>query len=256
MWLYNHVFYPIKKLLSGASVTENVHQFWEDLGRREGREPQVNFAAYSADMAQRHYEIVAPLLPTSKITLVDLGCGSANGLRFFAELLGERLAHGIGVDGSTTIIQKNEIQHPEFQFVHYDLFATSTPLPELINGKADLIICNAMLQSIPQALLPSVMRAIHGMLKPHGVVLVSWWAPYYIDETWVIPFGANTHRHNETLVKKAMSQYLTIVYPLEGATRVDAVSSEGSHRLGQAILRRCLFFCHPRQRGIVVGIKD
>ncbi|WP_300759919.1 class I SAM-dependent methyltransferase [Janthinobacterium sp.] len=124
---------------------------------------------------------------SAPFSILDLGCGPGRDLKAFTEL-GH---HATGVDGSRRFVEMARAYSGctvwQQDFVDLDLPASHF----------DGVFANAVLFHVPSAALPGVLRALHGCLKPGGVLFSSnprgqnqegWNGPrygsYYDEETW------------------------------------------------------------------------
>ncbi|MBB5606900.1 MULTISPECIES: bifunctional 2-polyprenyl-6-hydroxyphenol methylase/3-demethylubiquinol 3-O-methyltransferase UbiG [unclassified Janthinobacterium] len=124
---------------------------------------------------------------SAPFSILDLGCGPGRDLKAFTAL-GH---HATGVDGSQRFVEMARAYSGctvwQQDFVDLDLPASHF----------DGVFANAVLFHVPSAALPGVLRALHGCLKPGGVLFSSnprgqnqegWNGPrygsYYDEATW------------------------------------------------------------------------
>lgn len=139
------------------------------------------------DVSQNIGALLAAIEASAPFTLLDLGCGPGRDLKTFSAL-GHR---AVGLDGSAEFVAMAraysgcEVWHQDF--LHLDL------PPARFDG----VFANASLFHVPSAALPDVLAALHGALKPGGVLFSSnprghneegWNGPrygsYYDYPTW------------------------------------------------------------------------
>jgi len=139
------------------------------------------------DVSQNIGALLAAIEAPAPFALLDLGCGPGRDLKTFSTL-GHR---AVGLDGSAEFVAMAraysgcEVWHQDF--LHLDL------PPDSFDG----VFANASLFHVPSAALPEVLAALHGALKPGGVLFSSnprghneegWNGPrygsYYDYPTW------------------------------------------------------------------------
>jgi len=115
------------------------------------------------DVSQNIAALLDAIEAPAPFTLLDLGCGPGRDLKTFSAL-GHR---AIGLDGSAEFVGMAraysgcEVWHQDF--LHLDL------PPATFDG----VFANASLFHVPAAVLPAVLAALHGTLKPGGVLFSS-----------------------------------------------------------------------------------
>jgi SAM-dependent methyltransferase len=164
----------------------------DDISRRTLEHYNRNADAFFAgtidhDVSQNIDALLDAIEAPAPYTILDLGCGPGRDLKTFTGL-GHR---AIGLDGSIRFVEMArsfsgcEVWHQDF--LHLDL----------PGAMFDGIFANAALFHVPSANLPAVLAALHGALKPGGVLFSSnprghneegWNGPrygsYYDYETW------------------------------------------------------------------------
>lgn len=164
----------------------------DDISRRTLEHYNRNADAFFAgtvdhDVSQNIHALLDAIEAPAPYTILDLGCGPGRDLKTFTGL-GHR---AIGLDGSIRFVEMArsfsgcEVWHQDF--LHLDL----------PSGMFDGIFANAVLFHVPSANLPAVLAALHGALKPGGVLFSSnprghneegWNGPrygsYYDYSTW------------------------------------------------------------------------
>ena len=140
----------------------------DDISRRTlahyERHAQQFFAGtIDHDVSQNVAALLGAIDAPAPATLLDLGCGPGRDLKTFREL-GHR---AIGLDGASEFVAMAreysgcEVWHQDF--LHLDLPAATF----------DGVFANASLFHVPSAALPGVLAALHGALKPGGVLFSS-----------------------------------------------------------------------------------
>jgi len=140
----------------------------DDIARRTldhyERNAQQFFAGtIDHDVSQNVAALLGAIEAPGPFTLLDLGCGPGRDLKTFSAL-GHR---AIGLDGSSEFVAMArawsgcEVWHQDF--LHLDL------PPALFDG----VFANASLFHVPSRALPGVLAALHGTLKPGGVLFSS-----------------------------------------------------------------------------------
>lgn len=114
------------------------------------------------------------------ISVLDVGCGEANTLRMFwsadTSKKKEVMKTYIGIDGDPVVIGKTEeiVKTPlrgiKGRLEVCDITKGVFPVKP---GEIDLVINNEVLEHIPVAGVPKVLRAIRRALSPDGVALIS-----------------------------------------------------------------------------------
>lgn len=139
------------------------------------------------DVSQNIAALLAAIEAPAPFTLLDLGCGPGRDLKTF-NALGHR---AIGLDGSAEFVAMARAYSGcevwQQDFLHLDLPPASF----------DGVFANASLFHVPSVALPDVLAALHGTLKPGGVLFSSnprghneegWNGPrygsYYDYPTW------------------------------------------------------------------------
>lgn len=115
------------------------------------------------DVSQNIGALLGALATPAAATILDLGCGPGRDLKTFSSL-GHR---AIGIDGAAQFVlmarQHSGCDVWQQDFLHLDLPA----------AQFDGIYANASLFHVPKVALPAVLRALHGALKPGGVLFSS-----------------------------------------------------------------------------------
>lgn len=149
-------------------MTDSLDDRLDDISRRTLAHYERNARAFFAgtighDVSQNVAALLDAIEAPAPYTLLDLGCGPGRDLKTFSTL-GHR---AIGLDGSGEFVamareySRCEVWHQDF--LHLDL------LPESFDG----IFANASLFHVPSAALAGVLAALHGSLKPGGVLFSS-----------------------------------------------------------------------------------
>lgn len=140
----------------------------DDISRRTLAHYEHNAQQFFAgtidhDVSQNVAALLGAIEAPAPYTLLDLGCGPGRDLKTFSEL-GHR---AIGLDGASEFVAMAreysgcEVWHQDF--LHLDLPA----------GMFDGVFANASLFHVPSAVLAGVLAALHGALKPGGVLFSS-----------------------------------------------------------------------------------
>ena len=115
------------------------------------------------DVSQNINALLAAIQAPAPFRLLDLGCGPGRDLKAFTEMGHE----AIGVDGSAKFVEMAQA-YSGCTAWHQDFVALDLPA-EYFDG----VFANASLFHVPSAALPKVLRALHGALKPGGVLFSS-----------------------------------------------------------------------------------
>lgn len=139
------------------------------------------------DVSQNVAALLGAIEGPAPFTLLDLGCGPGRDLKTFSAL-GHR---AIGLDGALEFVVMAR-EHSGCEVWHQDFLHLALPA-----NTFDGIFANASLFHVPSAALPGVLAALHGALKPGGVLFSSnprghneegWNGPrygsYYDYPTW------------------------------------------------------------------------
>jgi SAM-dependent methyltransferase len=115
------------------------------------------------DVSQNIEALLGAIETPAPHTILDLGCGPGRDLKTFSAL-GHR---AIGLDGSARFVEMARA-YSGCEVWQQDLLHLDLP-PELFDG----IFANAVLFHVPSVALPGVLAALHGALKPGGVLFSS-----------------------------------------------------------------------------------
>ena len=153
------------------------------------------------DVSQNIAALLEAIAAPAPYRLLDLGCGPGRDLKAFKAMGHE----AIGIDGSARFVAMARAYSGcevwQQDFIELDLPA------DYFDG----IYANASLFHVPSAVLPQVLRDLHGALKPGGVLFSSnprgdnregWNGPrygsYYDYDTWqryLVAAGFEAVRH-------------------------------------------------------------
>jgi SAM-dependent methyltransferase len=115
------------------------------------------------DVSQNIAALLRHLQGTPPHTLLDLGCGPGRDLKTFTEL-----GHtAIGIDGAPRFVAMAR-EHSGCEVWQQNLLALDLPAERF-----DGVFANAVLFHVPSEALPRVLSALHGTLKPGGVLFSS-----------------------------------------------------------------------------------
>lgn len=144
----------------------------------------------------------------SRKRVLDVGCGHG----WLADMLRERGAEVVGVDGSAELIAAAQASYPESSFIVHDL---AQPFPDSL-GEFDAAVAHMVLMDVPniepvfselaRVLRPGgrfVLTLLHPSFYSHPIVAsedTGRWVRQvggYLDETsWIVDsFGGHTHYH-------------------------------------------------------------
>jgi SAM-dependent methyltransferase len=139
------------------------------------------------DVSQNVAALLGAIEAPAPFTLLDLGCGPGRDLKTFSAL-GHR---AIGLDGAAEFVAMARA-YSGCEVWQQDFLHLALPA-----GMFDGVFANASLFHVPSAALPGVLAALHGALKPGGVLFSSnprghneegWQGPrygsYYDYPTW------------------------------------------------------------------------
>ena len=121
------------------------------------------------DVQQNIDALLDPLLAddhTRKLDILDLACASGRDLRTFS-----RLGHrAVGLDGVSAFCDMSRTLCAEWGVEVWEQSLTALALPA---ERFDGIFANACLFHVPSAALPASLAALHGALRPGGVLFSS-----------------------------------------------------------------------------------
>jgi SAM-dependent methyltransferase len=132
--------------------------------------------------------------------VLDLGCGA--GVPMTRALADGR--HVTGVDISARQIELARTNVPEAMFIRADMTALDLP-PE----RFDAVTAFYSLTHVPRADVPALLTAIHGWLRPGGVLIATMGAqdsPDEVDDDWLgapMFFSHYGAKRNRALVRDA-----------------------------------------------------
>jgi SAM-dependent methyltransferase len=132
-----------------AHYNERAEAYWD--GTRD-HDVSQNIAALL-----QHVEAAPPL------ELLDFGCGPGRDLKTFKSL-GH---HATGLEGSAQLAALART-HSGCEVLEQNFLDLQLP-----SGRFDGVFANASLFHVPSQALPRVLRALHGALKPNGVLFSS-----------------------------------------------------------------------------------
>ncbi|MFC5462484.1 class I SAM-dependent methyltransferase [Massilia niabensis] len=173
-------------------MTDHLDDRFDDIAQRTlahyERTAQQFFAGtIGHDVSQNVAALLGAIEGPAPFTLLDLGCGPGRDLKTFSTL-GHR---AIGLDGAAEFVAMAR-EHSGCEVWHQDFLHLALP-EDMFDG----IFANASLFHVPSAALPGVLAALHGALKPGGVLFSSnprghneegWNGPrygsYYDYPTW------------------------------------------------------------------------
>lgn len=93
--------------------------------------------------------------------ILDLGCGTGELTARLAAMAGD--GRVVGIDASPSMIEEARRRHPAVEFIELPAQELTPAL-----GRFDLVISTAVLHWVPSHLHPSVLRNVHGVLRPTG----------------------------------------------------------------------------------------
>ena len=157
------------------------------LAHYDGNAEQFFHGTIDHDVSQNIGALLGAIEASAPYAILDLGCGPGRDLKTFSAM-GHR---AVGIDGSKEFVRMAheysgcEVWHQDF--AHLDLR----------DATFDGVFANAVLFHVPSRVLPKVLAALHGCLKPGGVLFSSnprghneegWngqrYGSYYDYETW------------------------------------------------------------------------
>jgi SAM-dependent methyltransferase len=189
-----------------AHYDRNAQAFWD--GTRD-HDVSQNIAALL-----QHIEAAPPL------EILDFGCGPGRDLLAFSAL-GHRAT---GLEGSPALAAMAR-EHSGCEVLEQNFIALALPA-----ARFDGVFANASLFHVPSAVLPRVLRDLHGALKPRGVLFASnprgdgqegWsgerYGAYHDWETWrevmiAAGFAELTHYYRPPGVPRAQQLWLASVW--------------------------------------------
>lgn len=145
-------------------------------------------------------------LPTGTPRVLDLGCGHG----WLANLMTNRGAQVVGIDGSAELVARARTRHPTLRFEVADLTAG---LPDDLPGAFDAVVCHMVLMDLP--VLDDLLTSTAARLSDDGVLVASILHPAFFlqqpvlegvrhrrvtgylehEEWWVETFGGHRHYH-------------------------------------------------------------
>ena len=140
---------------------------WDDNARAWTaivRERQIESRRVATDQA-----IVDAVLRHSPGRLVDVGCGEG----WLCRVLSEHGVKCVGVDGSSDLIRAAQSADPEGEY-HVLRYGDFGRLPEVVKS-TDLAVFNFAL--LHEEIAP-LLTAVHGILRPHGTLLIQTVHPW------------------------------------------------------------------------------
>lgn len=115
---------------------------------------------------QAHYKglfaDIAPLLPKAPFTLLDYGCGDALMAPDIARHGGRVLLYDRAAARRTTL-RNRFAAHPGIEILD-DL--------KVVQGTCDLVLMISVIQYVPKADLPTLLRSLKALLKPGGLLVI------------------------------------------------------------------------------------
>jgi len=115
------------------------------------------------DVSQNYAALLDAVEGAAPYTILDLGCGPGRDLAYFKSL-GHEV---VGLDGAEEFVTMARAA-TGCEVLHQDFLALDLP-PARFDG----VFANASLFHVPSAELPRVLGALHGALKPRGVLFAS-----------------------------------------------------------------------------------
>lgn len=121
-----------------------------------------SFEEKTKDKQKRHWldRFVAAM--PKKVSVLDIGCAYGRDLRTFADL---GFVDVVGIDGSTTMLDKASVLVPEAELHNGD--ARQLPFPD---GRFDGVWASAVFVHIPKRDMPGMLREIARCLAGNGVL--------------------------------------------------------------------------------------
>ena len=96
----------------------------------------------------------------------DIGCGSGREVAFL-DLNG---FDAIGYDASDALLEQARTRYPKLAFA-----AASLPgLAALADSSFDNVLCETVIMHLPRALIAPAVRRMLAVLKPNGILYLSW----------------------------------------------------------------------------------
>ncbi len=115
------------------------------------------------DVSQNTAALLEAMESKLPYAILDLGCGPGRDLHYFKSLGHE----AIGLEGSKELVEMAR-RYSGCEVLHQDFMALELP-----KSRFDGVFANASLFHVPSQELPRVLRELHGVLKPGGVVFCS-----------------------------------------------------------------------------------
>lgn len=122
------------------------------------------YLKFQKERTQPALDLAARLEYDSPAKALDIGCGPGNSTAVVkARFPGAQV---IGVDSSQNMVETARKDHPELEFIQWDITTDLDALPH----DFDVVFSNACLQWIPDH--PSLLPRLMGFLKPGGLLAV------------------------------------------------------------------------------------
>jgi SAM-dependent methyltransferase len=96
----------------------------------------------------------------------DIGCGSGREVAF----LGSNGFDAVGYDASDALLEQARTRYPKLEF-------RAASLPELAglsDNSLDNVLCETVIMHLPRALIAPAVRRLLAVLKPNGILYLSW----------------------------------------------------------------------------------
>ena len=172
------------------------------------------YLKFQKERTQPALDLAARLEYDSPAKALDIGCGPGNSTAVVkARFPGARV---IGVDSSQNMVETARKDHPELEFIQWDITTDLDALPH----DFDVVFSNACLQWVPDH--PSLLPRLMGFLKPGGLLAVQ------IPMNYQEPI----HRIIETTVSRSpwteKIPYMRLFYTLTQEEYFDVLSRTAS----------------------------
>ena len=172
------------------------------------------YLKFQKERTQPALDLAARLEYDSPAKALDIGCGPGNSTAVVkARFPGARV---IGVDSSQNMVETAQKDHPELEFIQWDITTDLDALPH----DFDVVFSNACLQWVPDH--PSLLPRLMGFLKPGGLLAVQ------IPMNYQEPI----HRIIETTVSRSpwteKIPYMRLFYTLTQEEYFDVLSRTAS----------------------------
>jgi SAM-dependent methyltransferase len=124
------------------------------------------------DVKQNYQALLSQFPPNQSLSILDFGCGPGRDVKYFKSL-GHK---AIGLDGCPSFCEMAR-SYSGCDIWHQSFLSLTLP-----DNYFDAVFANASLFHVPSAELPRVLKELHAILKPNGILFTS--NPRGQEEGW------------------------------------------------------------------------